>query len=138
MRHPKKIADIVADYYEKHFEAPEIDRNNIAHLRSINVYQEVAKLPDLPIDQIKYEEVMKEWKKFRPKKSTDSGNISAFLLKKLPPQYISLGMVIFNRCAANGAYFKTSKHAKVICLSNDEAFPSVNKPLYARYRCYLI
>jgi len=44
-------------------------------------YQFEQEFTNLPLEQVKYEEIIKEWKKFRPKKSIDSVNTSAFYLK---------------------------------------------------------
>jgi len=35
--------------------------------------------------------------------------------------------VLFNRCAEKGEFFETAKHAKIICLSKEGLFPTVNK-----------
>ncbi|CAF3167810.1 unnamed protein product, partial [Rotaria sp. Silwood2] len=121
---PKKVIDMLANYYEKHFEVPSYDKTNPEHVHAINTYQEIANLPNAPLEQIKYEEVLREWNKFRPKKSTDSANTSAFLLKKLPLQFISIVTYLFNKCAEGGMFFKMAKHAKVICLSKDGLYPT--------------
>jgi hypothetical protein len=70
---------------------------------------------------------LREWKTFLPKKSLDNTNTSAFLLKKLPFKYLETITTLFNKCAENGSFFKTAKHAKVICLSKDGMFPSIDK-----------
>jgi hypothetical protein len=81
----------------------------------------------MPLEQITMDEVEKQWRKFRPKKSTDSVNTSAFLLKKLPSNYMNIVTVLFNKCAARGDFFRAAKHAKVICLSKDGLYPSMNR-----------
>lgn len=70
--------ELLTDHYEKHFSFSAHDLNNLNHLHSINTYHEIASLPDLPLDQIKCEDVLREWKRFRSKKSTDSAITSAF------------------------------------------------------------
>ncbi|CAF3134858.1 unnamed protein product, partial [Rotaria sp. Silwood2] len=124
---PDKIVELLADHYEKHFEVPSYDRANLAHVHSMSAYKEIASTPDLPLAQIELEEVLSEWKKIRPKKSTDSADTSAFLLKKLPIQFINIITVLFNRCAEKGDFFRSAKHAKVVCLSKEGLFPTVNK-----------
>ncbi|CAF3344273.1 unnamed protein product [Rotaria socialis] len=124
---PNKIVEILADHYEKHFAAPSYNRSNNAHVHSMCIYEEIASTPDLPLEQIKYHDVLKEWNKIRPKKSTDSADTSAFLLKKLPIQYITIITVLFNRCAEKGEFFRSAKHAKVVCISKEGLFPTVNK-----------
>ncbi|CAF4194733.1 unnamed protein product [Rotaria magnacalcarata] len=124
---PNKIVEILADHYEKHFETPSYNRSNNAHRHSMCIYEEIASTPDLPLEQIRYEDVLKEWNKIRPKKSTDSADTSAFLLKKLPIQFITTITVLFNRCAEKGDFFRSAKHAKVVCISKEGLFPTVNK-----------
>ena len=68
-----------------------------------------------------------EWKKFRPKKSLNSAGTSAFLLKKLPHEYLTTVMVLFSKCAMSGDFFSNGKIAKVICLSKDGMYPIQNK-----------
>jgi hypothetical protein len=102
---PEEIVKLLADYYEKHFAEPCYDKTNPTHINSLKIYDEIALVPNISLDQIKYEEVLNEWKKFRPKKSTDSVSTSAFLLKKLPMQYMFIITILFNRCAENGDFF---------------------------------
>ena len=102
---PEKIVEVLANHYEKHFAAPAYDMYNPMHIRALEVYDEIALLPDLSLGQIKLEEVVREWKKFKPKKSIDSANTSAFLLKKLPIQFVSIITTLFNRCAEKGEFF---------------------------------
>jgi hypothetical protein len=73
------------------------------------------------------EEVIKQWKKFKPKKSLDSTNTSAFLLKNLPYEYLNIITVLFNKCASKGEFFERGKQARGICLSKDGIYPSVDK-----------
>jgi hypothetical protein len=68
-----------------------------------------------------------ELEKFSPKKSLDSLKTSAYLLKNLPIEYINIFTILFNKCASKGEIFKNSKHAKVICLSNDGLYPEENR-----------
>ncbi len=75
-KNPERIVDMFADDYEKHFAAPFHDILNPAHSQSIKVYEEMAEIPNLALEKIKYEEVLREWNKFRPKKSADSVNTS--------------------------------------------------------------
>lgn len=127
IKNPHIIVESLADYYEKHFASPQHDMTNPSHLRSLYEYKEIENTPDLSLGAITYEEVMREWSKFRPKKSTDSMDTSAFLLKKLPLPYLSIFTVLFNKCAKEGGFFRSAKHAKVICLSKEGLYPSVKK-----------
>lgn len=127
LKDPVTIVEALADHYEKHFASPEYDKLNFAHNQSVGDYEMIGKLPNFSLETIKYEEVVKEWNKFRAKKSTDSMNTSAFLLKKLPQQYLTTITVLFNRCAEQGEFFEKAKHAKVICLSKDGLYPPVKK-----------
>ena len=124
---PEVIVEMLANHYEKHFATPNYDIYNPMHIHALEVYDEIASLPELPLEQIKIEEVEREWKKFQPKKSIDSANTSAFLLKKLPIQFISIITTLFNRCAEKGEFFQKAKHAKVICLSKEGLYPTVSK-----------
>jgi hypothetical protein len=79
----KKIVDILAEHYEKYFPLPEIDLNNTHHFKALEAYKQISYTPNIPLDQISTEEVIKEWKKFKPKKSLDSINKHfSFFLKK--------------------------------------------------------
>ncbi|CAF3875077.1 unnamed protein product [Rotaria sp. Silwood1] len=82
--------DLLADHYEKHFDEPEPDNNNPFHCECLSIYDQISRAPTLPLESISIIEVIKEWKKFAPKKSTDSTDTSAFLLKKLPNEYINI------------------------------------------------
>ena len=94
-----------ADHHEKHFAPPTYDNSNPANHA---------------LEEINEAEVYSEWKAFKPVKS-------ALLLKKLPPQFIQVVATLFNRYARPGGCFRMAKHAKVICLSKDGLFPSVDK-----------
>ena len=123
----KSIVAILGDHYEKHFKEPEYDGTNAFHKEAICVYMNLTLTPNIPLAQIKLEEVVREWNKFRPKKSLDSADTSAFLLKKLPQEYLGTIAVLFNKCAAEGGFFSNGKVAKVICLSKDGIYPAQNK-----------
>jgi hypothetical protein len=60
-------------------------------------------------------------------KSLDSTDISAFLLKKLPYEYLHIITILFNKCAEAGEFFEKGKIAKGICLSKDGAFPTEDR-----------
>ena len=124
---PIRIAHTLADHYEKHFAYPIHDVSNPIHRHMINEYNELALKPNHALEKISYEEVLREWKAFKPKKSTDSAETSAFLLKKMPIQFVDIVTTLFNKCASEGSFFRMAKHAKVICLSKDGLFPSVEK-----------
>lgn len=124
---PKEIVNILADHYEKHFEEPKHDESNPIHLESITIFENLAYLPPIPLEQIKFQEVLREWKKLLPKKSSDSAGTSAFMLKKLPFEYLSTITILFNKCASDGSFFSAGKVAKVICLSKDGLYPDKNK-----------
>lgn len=123
----KEIVNILANYYEKHFSAPKHDPLNESHQQSINIFNALSYTPAIPLQQITLEEVTKEWKKFLPKKSSDSTGTSAFILKKLPVEYLQIITVLFNKCALNGSFFESGKIAKTICLSKDGLYPTENK-----------
>ena len=124
---PMTIANMLADHYEQHFALPAHDENNPIHRHLIEEYDELAREPNHAIEQISRAEVLREWKAFKPKKSTDSAETSAFLLKKLPLRFIEIVTTLFNKCASEGTLFQMAKHAKVICLSKDGLFPSVDQ-----------
>ena len=124
---PKAIVNLLADHYEKHFAAPKEDESNLAHRQAMETYERLRATPNEALQPIESREVLREWKMFLPKKSLDSMNTSAFLLKKLPLKYLETITLIFNKCAEKGTFFKSAKHAKVICLSKDGLFPSIDK-----------
>ncbi|CAF1301594.1 unnamed protein product [Didymodactylos carnosus] len=123
----QKIVDILADFYEKHFEAPVHDPNVLAHAEAIEAYKNVFYIPNCPLEKITMEEVEFTWKRTRKKKSTDSEGTSAFVLKQLPDEYLNILTYDFNKIAQLGSVLKLSKHGKVICLSKDGMYPVVNK-----------
>jgi hypothetical protein len=123
----QSIADTLADFYESHFENPKFDINNERHVDAINRYENISKLPNFPIDTITLEEVEKNWKKAKKKKSTDNDGLSVFLLHQLPKEYLQIFTVAYNKIAQTGGVLLSSKHAKVICLSKDGLYPAVNK-----------
>ena len=121
------VVDILANYFEMHFNEPKYDEFNENHLQAIQTYQQFEYLPNIPLERITMIEVINEWKKFKPKKSSDSSGTSAFMLKHLPESYIGIMTILFNKCAERGEFFSDGKHAKVICLSKDGLYPTVNK-----------
>ncbi len=94
----QEIADQPAEFYEKHFAEPTFDSINPFHIECLEAYERIKISPKFPLDQIKIEEVILQWKKFAPKKSFDSVENSAFMLKQLPSQYLGTITVLFNRC----------------------------------------
>ncbi len=121
-----QIADQLANFYEKHFAESTSDRKNHFHLKFIEAYENIKHSTNLPLDQIKIEEVIMQWKKFAPKKSLDSVENSAFLLKQIPPQYVGTITVFFNKCATDSKFFEGAKIAKGIFLSKDGVYPNVD------------
>jgi len=81
----------------------------------------------MSIETIEIDEVYKQSLKMSPKKSTDFMDTSAQLLKYLPVEYMSMIAVMFNKCASKGEFFEGGKTAKVICLSKEGIYPSMNK-----------
>ena len=123
----QEIANQLANFYEKHFAEPMLDSKNDFHLKCLVAYENIKHFPNIPLEQIKIEEVILQWKKFAPKKSLDSVENSAFLLKQIPTQYLGTITVLFNRCAADGKFFEGAKIAKGIFLSKDGLFPTVDR-----------
>jgi hypothetical protein len=109
----QEIADQLAEFYEKHFAEPAFDSKNSFHIECLEAYERIKIAPRFPLDQIKIEEVILQWKRFAPKKSLDSVENSAFLLKQLPLQYLGTITILFNRCAAEGQFFEGAKIAKL-------------------------
>ena len=118
-----EIVNVLATYYEKHFSTPQHDTLNESHQQSINIFNSLRHTPAVPLQQITYEEVLREWKKFLPKKSSDSIGTSAFILKKLPVEYLKIVTVLFNTCASNGSFCSAGKISKTICHSKDGLYP---------------
>ena len=127
MTNPTEIVDRLADHFEKHFSATQHDQKNKIHRKAIEIFDRVSYLPTLPLEPIKFEEVLREWNKFKPKKSNDSIGTSAFILKKLPHEYLQTITILFNKCTANGSFFSAGKIAKTICLSKDGLYPTEGK-----------
>lgn len=121
------IANMLADHYENYFKTPEIDLKNDFHKDQVSKYEEILNQSKIPLDNISLNEVERNWKKSKKKKFTDNDDLSAFLLHELPKEYQQLLTVAFNKIAQNGSVLLSSKHAKVICLSKDGLYPSVNK-----------
>ena len=123
----RQIVEILADHYEQHFSAPKHDERNPIHLKSIEIYEQMSYTPCIPLEPFSIEDVIKQWKKFKPKRSLDSINTSAYLLKNLPSEYFAIITILFNKCAANGTFFQRAKQARGICLSKDGIYPSKDK-----------
>ena len=126
-RDKQKIADQLGTFFEHHFSKPTPDTANEIHNKYMTAYDNIAHLPNMPLNPITYMQVYMNWKKFSPKKSLDSMKTSAYLLKNLPIEYLNVFTVLFNKSASKGIVFKDSKHAKVICLSKDGTYPEENK-----------
>jgi hypothetical protein len=124
---PEIIVDTLANHFEEHFAEPQYDENNRVHKKCISIYEQLSYMPNIPLDNISINEVRAEWKKFAPKKSTDSVGTSAFLLKMLPDEYLNIITILFNKCTSKGEFFSAAKHAKVVCLSKDGTLPSPEK-----------
>ncbi|CAF1362874.1 unnamed protein product [Rotaria sordida] len=107
-RDTQKICDQLGNYFEQHFSPPIPDYVNKTHEHSLIVYESIAYLPNMPLNMISYAQVYKNWKKFSPKKSLDSSKTSAYLLKKLPVEYMNVFTVLFNKCASKGNVFEES------------------------------
>ncbi|CAF3819331.1 unnamed protein product, partial [Rotaria magnacalcarata] len=101
-----KIVDILADYFEKHFQEPEYDKYNSEHLLTIERFNQIEYTSNLPLEPITMNEVQLEWKKFKPKKSSDNFDTPAFILKQLPAQYLGIITVLFNKCVTKGNVFE--------------------------------
>ncbi|CAF3609920.1 unnamed protein product [Rotaria sp. Silwood1] len=127
VKNNQEIVDQLAKFYEKHFAEPSPVSKNYFHLKCLEAYENIKHSPNLPLDPIKIEEVILQWKKFAPKKSLDSVENSAFLLKQIPSQYLGTITVLFNRCAACGKFFEGAKISKGIFLSKDGVFPTVDR-----------
>ncbi|CAF3343542.1 unnamed protein product, partial [Rotaria sp. Silwood2] len=48
IKQPKKIVDLLADHYEKHFDEPEPDNNNLFHCEYLSIYDKISRAPTLP------------------------------------------------------------------------------------------
>jgi uncharacterized protein (UPF0147 family) len=127
VKDPKEIVDILAKHYEKHFAEPKHDEKNVIHQKCISIYEQISYIPNIPLESISITEVLKEWKRFSPKKSTDSVGTSAFLLKNLPEIYINIITILFNKCASKGEFFSAAKHAKVVCIPKEGIYPTPDK-----------
>ncbi|CAF4227808.1 unnamed protein product, partial [Didymodactylos carnosus] len=108
----QKIADELANFYEEHFSAPQPNLNNPVHVECLEAFERIKLTPNLPLAQIKFEEVQLQWKKFASKKSLDSVDNLAFLLQQLPPQYFCTITALFNKCVKQGEFFESGKIAK--------------------------
>lgn len=76
---PKEIVETLAEYYEVHFAEPLSDSNNPFHLKVRAIYENIAHMPNIPLEKISISEVIREWGNLAPKKSNDSVENSAFL-----------------------------------------------------------
>ncbi|CAF4779575.1 unnamed protein product, partial [Rotaria sp. Silwood2] len=61
-----KIVQILADHYKKHFGIPEINLDNPYHQRALEAYHQILYTPNIPLEAISMEEVLKQWKRFKP------------------------------------------------------------------------
>ncbi|CAF4466438.1 unnamed protein product [Didymodactylos carnosus] len=63
----QQIVDILANFYEKHFEASGHDPNLLAHEEAIEPYNNISYIPNCPLEKITMEEVEFTWKQIRKK-----------------------------------------------------------------------
>ncbi|CAF4505476.1 unnamed protein product [Didymodactylos carnosus] len=96
-------------------------------MKAIDDYEEVSRLPDYPLDKIRMDEVIQQWKKFKCKRAIDSAGTTALLFKNLPTEYLNVITVLFDKCAKKGLCLEESKYAKVICLSKDGLYLKENR-----------
>jgi hypothetical protein len=68
----QEIADQLAEFYEKHFVEPAFDSKNSFHLQCLEAYERIKIAPRFPLDHIKIEEVILQWKNFDAKNLLDS------------------------------------------------------------------
>ncbi|CAF4356351.1 unnamed protein product, partial [Rotaria magnacalcarata] len=127
IKNPQTIVDTLADHHEKHFETPTHDSGTLAHVEAIEAYTNISYLPNIPLEQISIEDVHSALKRTQNKKSTDCDGISALHLKQMPEEFIKIITIGFNKMAETGSYLKRSKHAKVICISKEGMYPTLNK-----------
>ncbi|CAF1627379.1 unnamed protein product, partial [Rotaria sp. Silwood1] len=52
IKQPRKIVDLLADHYEKHFDEPEPDNNNPFHFECLSIYDKISRAPTLPLEPI--------------------------------------------------------------------------------------
>ena len=55
MKDPKKIVDILADHYEKHFEESIPNLNNPFHQECLSIYENIAYTPNIPLEKNNYQ-----------------------------------------------------------------------------------
>ncbi|CAM4908212.1 unnamed protein product [Rotaria socialis] len=123
----QKIVSRLAEYYEKHFSKPIFNSKSPFHMECIEAYERIEKNVKIPMEKIKLEEVIEQWKGLKSKKSLDSTDTSAQLLKNLPQEYLYRITTLFNKCADEGEFFERGKIAKGICLSKEGAFPTEDR-----------
>ncbi|CAF4396515.1 unnamed protein product [Rotaria socialis] len=127
IRDNQKIANRLAKYYKKHFSEPEYDNKNLFHIECIEAYKRIEETASIALGQIKFDEVRMYWQNLKAKKSLDSTDTSALLLKNLPHEYLNIITTLFNKCAEAGEFFEKGKIAKGICLSKEGSFPNENR-----------
>ncbi|CAF2108416.1 unnamed protein product [Rotaria magnacalcarata] len=127
IRDSQKVADHLGNYFEKHFSKPLHDSRNNEHIKYLKTYEQIVHLPKMPLEPIEIAEVYKQWCKISAKKSTDIFGISAFLLKNIPIDYMSIFTIMFNKCISKGEFLEAGKIAKVICLSKEGIYPTENR-----------
>ncbi|CAF3412718.1 unnamed protein product [Rotaria socialis] len=123
----QKIVSRLAEYYEKHFSKPIFNSKSPFHMECIEAYERIEKNVKIPMEKIKLEEVIEQWKGLKSKKSLDSTDTSAQLLKNLPQEYLYRITTLFNKCADEGEFFEREKIEKWICLSKEGAFPTEDR-----------
>lgn len=60
---PEKIAKNLANHYEEYFTEPKPDPNNPVHQTALSIYENISRMPNIPLERISINEVMKEWKR---------------------------------------------------------------------------
>ncbi|CAF5109855.1 unnamed protein product, partial [Rotaria sp. Silwood1] len=55
-RDPQVVVNTLGDFYDTHFSEPNFDPSNACHRRYLAIYTQIAYTPNIPLEQITYEE----------------------------------------------------------------------------------
>ena len=114
------ITEKLKQYYSDQFKAPSIDYSDAHEVKIESEYNELLNKLEITnerMEETSTAEISRLIRELKPKKSAGFDSISNFMIKKLPPSYISCLVVCFNTWLKECRYPNEWKLAKIITLN---------------------
>ena len=119
-----EITDEPYRYYEEQFKVQNIDISNPHDVQIETEYLELMnklELSNEKIEMTNVREIKQHMSKMKPKKSSGFDQVSNFMIKRLPPSYISCLANCFNTWLREYRYPEVWKLAKIVMLNKLKA-----------------